>query len=402
MHGMVGSPRARRWSWLALPVAALAFLAVLLPISTAAADGGSVRFSTMPATASGADGRVSYSYSAAPGQHVKDYAAVVNSSDTDQTFAVYTTDAKNNDEGEFTLLPASEKPSDLGAWASVGDAGVGNAYTLTVPAQQSMVVPFEVVVPANASTGDHSAGLVVSQVRAGQVSLDARVATRLLLRVDGELQPMISIGGVQADFQRSWNPFNGTLDLTYTLTNPGNVALDSSVVPNMRVLGFIPVGSAAGTVKLDELMPGNTRTVHQQITGVPEGLFLSLGLDLTPSTPPGRPSGGELHPVHRDASVVVVPWSVLALLALIGFGVWFEVRRRRRQRATMLRAYEAGRAQAMAARDSATNTHSATDAGRSVSRPEEPPPTRRQASTVSDDDNQDVRVEGESDETSSN
>ncbi len=84
--------------------------------------------------------------------------------------------------------------------------------------------------PADATPGDHPAGVVAAPARAegdgSAVAFDTRVGARLHLRVAGDLAPALALTDLRATYEPSWNPFApGALRVEYSLANEGNVRL---------------------------------------------------------------------------------------------------------------------------------------------------------------------------------
>ena len=118
-------------------------------------------WASAPADTSLGKGRSHYAYTLAPGTTLTDAMAVVNRSSTPITLSVYASDAFTTSNGNLDLLPANRKPTDVGAWTTV------KTRQLTLAPQQSAIVPFTVTVPANATPGDHTGGVVTSLVTRG-------------------------------------------------------------------------------------------------------------------------------------------------------------------------------------------------------------------------------------------
>ncbi len=104
---------------------------------------------------------------------------VVSRSSTSITLRMYASDAFTVPSGTMDLLPATGKPVDIGSWITVKQP------TVTLRPQQAVVMPFTLTVPANATPGDHTGGVVASLIsdeeRTG-VDLDRRLGSRIYLR----------------------------------------------------------------------------------------------------------------------------------------------------------------------------------------------------------------------------
>ncbi|WP_448062567.1 COG1470 family protein [Cellulomonas hominis] len=341
----------RRWSVLAVLLASTATATPALaatPAPPAPTQGGEqqdaatdgqdlVSFGIAPAGAERPDGRPYLSFSAAPGSTIYDHVAVLNQADQPLSLEVYSGDVIQADAG-LSVLPRDDDNVDAGSWITVDGPG-----DLEVPAQTPdtgvgyVIVPFTVTIPANAEPGDHLGGIVASLVTTGEggdnsptIRLDQRVAARVYIRVDGELAPGLVVRDLTADWQAGSLIGTGSVAVTYTLQNTGNVRM--AVEPTARVAG--PYGllsrSTAGD-RVDDLLPG--ASVEQSVT-VDD--VWPLGRErVTVSAPTLASSVGEdpgLGTITASTHVWALPWIVVAVvLLLVVLGVLRLVRRRRRR-----------------------------------------------------------------------
>ena len=297
-------------------------LAALAPAATAATDApteDTIGISGEPVS-TGADpvGRTRFSYQMSPGQDLQDSYLVTNSGTTPQTFTVFATDAFNTEEGGYGLLDTDVSPVDAGSWVRFDGQP---STTLDLQPGETREVSFGVVVPADASPGDHAAGLVVSALaNDGQVLVDRRVGTRLYVRVPGDLQPNLTIDGVSSSYAPSFNPLDGETTITFTVRNAGNVALSGDL--KAEVKGLFGVGlSAAVDQEVDEMLPGSTRTITTTVSGVGQWIFLNPVVTVYPKIDPEALNPGPLVSVTRDTILLTVPWVLLALI-VIGLAIW--------------------------------------------------------------------------------
>jgi hypothetical protein len=277
--------------------------------------------------------RSRFSYQVDPGQSINDEYFVQNSGSTPQVVSVYATDAYNSDDGNFALLDTGVPTTDVGSWVRFADGS--SRVDLTLQAGESRILNFTVNVPADATPGDHAGGIVVSALTdSGQVKLDRRIATRLYLRVKGELQALMTIGSIDATYDPSWNPFDGTVNLAFTLTNNGNVSLGADTVSRVTGLFGIPF-SADNRVEIPELLPGTSRTVSLPISGVGQWLFLTTSVDLVGTIDEDAINPGPMPTAKRDALIFATPWFaiVTVMVSLLLFLFLRSKRRRDAQRA---------------------------------------------------------------------
>lgn len=290
-----------------------------------------VTWGVVPSGQDGPDGRSAFTYTLDPGGEVADMVGVVNYTEAPLSLRVNASDATRGTDGGFDLLPVSRKSAGVGAWARVGEEEV------TVPPRSRVDVPFRIVVPRDATPGDHAGGIVASlrtegEAADGTVSVDRRVGTRIYVRITGTLNPSLAVGDPRASFHGSPLGLPGEIRVTYVVRNDGNLRLLGR--PSLRVSG--PFGVAERQVageRLAELKPGDSVEVSTVVPGVWQLGRVNVEVTVTPEDSGDQ----ELRPRPAadtaSARLWVVPWVPLAVTALavaIAVGWW----RRRRARRT--------------------------------------------------------------------
>jgi hypothetical protein len=318
--------------------AAAAMSVACLIVATPAAaqegedSGGDAQtWSVQPAGKDGADGRPSYDYSLPAGASITDHAQINNFSQQPLTLRVYSHDAINTPSGGFTLLPSDEPPADVGAW-------IGLDEEVTVPAEDSVVVPFTLTVPDNATPGDHPGGIVASLTREGTdaegnpVLVDHRVGARIYLRVNGDLNPALQVVGLTTTYSRSLMPFSlGRVTVTYQLRNTGNTRLRGQ--QTVKVSGLFGLGDRSLTLAtVPEILPGQTIAAGADIAGVWPLVRLSTDLTVEPEPPPRFGQDPNPPAVSASTTTWALPWPELSVLLLAGLVVWLAVAQRRRRK----------------------------------------------------------------------
>ncbi|MEV6306013.1 DUF916 domain-containing protein [Actinoplanes sp. NPDC051861] len=308
----------------------LTLLAAPVPAPAHAPGDSGVRWSVQPSTAKGPDGRDFILRRAAPGERLTDYIGITNLTNKAQTFSVYGTDAYNTDDGSFALLPAADKPSDIGSWIALG------ARSFTVPANTRLDVPFSITVPVNATPGDHAGGVIASIAEEttgadGQkVLVDRRVAARVYLTVAGAVAPTLKIDTVRLEYAQSANPSDGgVMTVRYLVRNTGNQRLSGTGA--VRVTG--PFGwrlARTEAMEIPELLPGGSVTITEKILGVQPTVRLDARVEVEPAT-----FEQKLPTVSRSTGVWAWPWALVALVgALVLYLLIRLIRLVRRRRAT--------------------------------------------------------------------
>lgn len=323
----------------AVVILALAAIgAVTTPATTRAAaqeaeareDGGpSIQSWALAPTGSNPDepgDRPNLSYEAQPGGTIEDSVTLWNYGNTQLTFRVYATDAFNNSSGGFDLLTGDKSPVDVGAWVTLPQPNV------TVEPFTKVDLPFKLVVPPDAGPGDHAAAILASSVVPGVdsegkvVTLDRRTGSRLYVRVAGALQPELSVEDVHTVYHAALNPLAGSVDVSYTVRNTGNVRLGGRQLVRLENLFGKKMKQAPGE-NIVELLPGNAVTFKAHFEHVTAALRVTAKPIVTPF-PVGDAEGSAGDDVSRAGHGWAIPWSAILLIALAG-AVWKGVGRYR-------------------------------------------------------------------------
>lgn len=325
---------------LALAAALLSSFAVPAVAATPPDEAEPTTWQVQPTGPDGPGQRAYFVLEADPGTTVHDMVAITNLSQRDVTMRVFASDAFNAVSGEFDLLATAENPVDVGAWTTIDPASVAADGTITVPARSRLSLPFSIEIPANATPGDHVGGIVTSvpTVRTAengeQVLVDARVAARVYLAVPGDLVPRLQVGDVRAERTGEWwNPFAGEVEVTWTVTNTGNVRLAGS--QEVSVAGPFGLARVAITADaLSEVLPGNSVEQTVTLSGVPAAGLLTIDGTLQPVDTTGRVANA-INPVPFGGTLTAVPWAALGVLLVLALITWLIVRSVRRRRAAI-------------------------------------------------------------------
>lgn len=263
----------------------------------------------------------------APGDRIEDSISVWNSGNVQLTFRLYATDAFNNPDGAFDLIPSQDAPTDVGSWITLPQAH------LTVEPCTRVQLPITIQVPPNADPGDHAGGIVAELRSEGtgpdgsKVDLLKRNGSRVYLRVAGPLDPQLDIEALTTTWSGPLaNPFDGTVAVSYRVRNVGNVRLTSAQRVVLKDV-FGRKVQAVDAPDIRDLLPGNALSFRQELTGVTAGLRLTAEVELRPRA---SADDGELPAARRSDATWAIPWIVLPLAAIVvAVARWW---RRHRQR----------------------------------------------------------------------
>jgi hypothetical protein len=306
------------------------------------APAGTTTWAVQPSTAKGPDGRSTFTWTnVKPRTVLHDYVGVSNFSAHPVTFQVYATDAFVTSSGSLSLLAAATKPTDVGTWVHVA------RHTVRVPAHARVNEPFTLTVPANATPGDHTGGVIasVSQKGAGHgadVTVDRRIGVPIYLRVSGALHPVLAIESISTGYHDTINPFGGGgTNVSYTVHNTGNVRLTGTQTVTVTGPFGVTLATAHPTALL-QLLPGDSLRVSTHLSGVFPAGPLTVHVRIRPAAVTGLShKSAPLTTVSRSVSLWTLPWPQLLLLILLaagGFGLWWWLRLRRRHRNAALAA----------------------------------------------------------------
>jgi len=315
-----------------LATAQAAPLARAVPSTALSSQPGKVAFGAGPATAGKLDGRPYYTYDASPGGVLTDHIAIRNFAKRPQTLNVYTVDATTGSNGYFVYAPKSAARKQVGAWLSV--ITPNNAGKVTIGPGATMILPVHLHVPANASSGDHAGAVIVSLTglvkgSSQRLKFEQRIATRVIIRVSGPLHPRLSIVGMHASYSGHLSPFSsGTVNVTYTVHNAGNVLLGAS--QTLTVHGLLGSSHSVSLKVVPLLLPGGSYKVSARVPGVLPEIAVTATVKLRPEGLRGDVNPA-LTPVSASVTLWVVPWLLVAVIVIIIVIVaWLIWRRRRR------------------------------------------------------------------------
>lgn len=295
-----------------------------------------VTFGTQTASATKPDSRASYSFGSTPGGKIADHVAVRNYSAQRVTLSLKGTDLGNSANGAITAVPVNEPSKDLGTWITLP----ATDRTVTLAPRQTLIVPFTIRVPKNATPGDHFAAVTATLTgsalsKSGQkIRLLQTTGTRVFLRVSGPLHPHLSITHFKVHYKGPLSPVaKGRATITYTVSNDGNVGMGGR--QNLYVKGMF--GTKAKAFKVPELqllLPGDsfteTATVKEIVPEVHESAHVTI-TSLYIAGTQNPPSG----PFQASSGFWAIPWIILAIivvLLLIAAALLYRWRRRRRIR----------------------------------------------------------------------
>lgn len=282
---------------------------------TAPEPADDLTWGVQPAADGGAATRPAFSYQLDPGATISDAVRITNSSEVPVTLHISSHDAFNTDSGDFSVVTAEQPSSDLGTWVTLA------ATEVTIPAREYVDVAFDLVVPSNATPGDHAGGIVAAMSVERErgdgtpVTVEHRVGSRIYARISGDLRPALTVAELTTRFDgEGIVGLGGAAVVDYTVRNTGNIRLAAGQA--LRVSGWFGTGSTATLDDLPELLPGGSYSGSVTLDSVRATGRLTGELSLAPSDP----SAGV---TVATAVTWAVPWRLLGLVAVLAVaGAW--------------------------------------------------------------------------------
>lgn len=286
--------------------------ASLFVVTSPASASDNGQWSVAPTGTNGVTPRDWFEYQLRPGQTLRDMVSVSNLTDHDMNFKIYPADAYDTPgSGAFALKLPSDQQTDAGGWIKLG------YDTVSVPAKSRADLAFEIDIPTDASPGDHTAGIIAEDAsppdpgqQTGAV-IQRRVGTRVYIRVQGPMNPQLSITeiGIKKN-QALLPPFTGRghVDVGYVITNTGNVRM-SGAQATLKLKGLF--GRTIKTLKpvdIPELLPGATFVVNTPAGSLP--IIDRVSAEVTVNAPGFKST--------RSKAFWDIPWlEVLIVLMLV-------------------------------------------------------------------------------------
>lgn len=308
--------------------------------AAAAASADEVTWGVRTADNANGSARNTFAYSIEPGDRLEDAIVVSNHGAEPLDLDVYASDGFTTTSGQLDVVTRDTPSIAVGVWAQARDGAV------TIPAGESVEVPFTIDIPENTTPGDY-AGAVVTSLSSPAIDdgirVDRRLGVRIHLRVGGELAPALAIEDLRVAHTGSPNPFGtGSASATLTVQNIGNARL--SARQRVDIVGIFGWWEAAAQTEVPELLPGESWETTVTVPGIVPAFLLTATATLSPSLPDGQP----VPEVTAEATVWAIPWALSALIILAVLSVVLIVlfvrmrnaRRRRAQDARVERAVE--------------------------------------------------------------
>ncbi|MFC5928175.1 DUF916 domain-containing protein [Cryobacterium melibiosiphilum] len=327
------SPHAAVTLLRALPIALIFVLGVpTVSPAVAAASEGDVTWGVRTATSGTDPERQNFGYTLDPGESLSDALIISNHDEEPLELDVYAADGFTTTSGQVDLVTRDTASVAAGSWTAL-DTG-----QVSIPAGESVEVPFTVTIPAEATPGDYLGGILTSLPQPGQeqgIDVDRRLGIRMHVRVLGDLQPGLSVENLSVSYAGTANPFGtGDATVSYSVVNTGNVRVAAGQTVGLAgPWGMLPT-DIANVAAVPELLPGESWPVTVSVAAISPVFWLTASVFLDPELAVVAGSTPGITPVEASAGTWALPWAQLVLLVLLAAGVvaTMLVRKRRRTR----------------------------------------------------------------------
>ncbi|MET7300816.1 DUF916 domain-containing protein [Embleya sp. NPDC005575] len=308
-------------------VLATLFASLTLVAPTPASAAGNGEWSVDPYVPDGTsqNARRYFFLEGAAGTTVPDVVTLHNTSQAPLTMKLFGADAYNTPrDGGFALRTVTDKQKDVGTWIQVAPEN----QTLTLQPGEKRQVPFNIVIPPNATPGDHPGAIVALNTaiegtqQKGQikVNIQRQIGARVYLRVQGDALPAMDIQKVEVKRDAGFHEFFGSskAKITYRVINRGNVILRPKF--QLKAEGLFGSELMSKSDEGAEILPGSTVEKVIEWKDAPRLDHVTVKVD-------GVVADQNLKD-DASASYTAVPWpSLLTLAAIllvagIGWGVW--------------------------------------------------------------------------------
>ncbi|PJJ64981.1 hypothetical protein [Compostimonas suwonensis] len=125
------------------------------------------------------------------------------------------------------------------------------------------------------------------------------------------------LSGLKSTYHPSFNPFDGTLTLEFTVRNVTNETITGSA--HFWANGVFGNELADhDALAVADIAPGETRTVQTELPHIGQWIFVNANATFTP---PGSVGGVTLEPVTRNAFVPIFPWFLVIIVLIAAAAV---------------------------------------------------------------------------------
>ncbi|MEI7498351.1 MAG: LysM domain-containing protein [Candidatus Falkowbacteria bacterium] len=223
-----------------------------------------------------------------PGEEVKEGVKIINNSGVKKSILVYATDSEVASGGNFTCAQKADQKVEAGDWIKLDKSVV------TLESTESEIIPFKILVPKNASVGEHNACIVIQENKntpdktEGGIQISFRTGLRVALLVPGEIKRNLEI----VKYELRKNQGNSVIVLHPEVKNTGNVSIDTSIKTlTKNILGQI-INENGGQYPIlrDQTSEWNFE-LNRPFWGGWYKTTLKVEYDANPEATVGKPSG---------------------------------------------------------------------------------------------------------------
>lgn len=270
------------------------------------------------------------------GEVIEDVATLKNFSNEPATVNLYAVDATSSETGSFILKFREEEQKGIGYWSDV------QVKSAIIQPNETIDVPFKIVLPENITPGQYLGGLIVetgtpaeldeeqheecveNNLCGTNISVRTRIGTRIYLTVPGKTYEDFAL----TDFTAS-KSITGTTKFHFRIENNGNVAYEPIATINV----YDSMGNLYERIEknLGTSSPGTVISPIVKMKNRPLIGNFSAKASVTFERKFGTSEFHSASPSEeREVQFWVMPWEILfviLLLILAGFGIMVQQKR---------------------------------------------------------------------------
>jgi hypothetical protein len=273
-------------------------------------------------------------YTSKAGAELSDAVQVINNTDKMRQVTVGAVDSVLSSGGAFSCRQEAEPKEGVGSWIHLSQTQV------TVPATDSVTVPFTIRVPQKAGPGEHDgcitiqdASMTTSPSKTNGVVLGFRSGIRVSITIPGKIKKHLSLAGVTVN-----GPTNGKYMVSSKVQNDGNVSADAQVTASLKPLFGAAGASSTGTYPV---LPDSTADLNFEVKrpfwgGLYRGQSV-VKYNSDPAVELGatKATNQSVSDVSDYVWVVPAPLAAvieLIILAILVAAIWFVLHRARHKK----------------------------------------------------------------------
>jgi hypothetical protein len=266
-------------------------------------------------------------YESTPGQTLHDLVTLKNYGNETATVNLYGVDATSGESGNFILTFKDQEQKNIGNWIKV------DQETITIPANESIDVPFRLEIPEGVSPGQYTGGLVVETTAENNtnennknVQVKTRIGSRIYVTVPGEIVEEINLNNFSVN-----TTLQNKLEFKFEIQNNGNISYETHA--NIEIYDLqgnlfdrinMPMGTSSPETTIKPTLLSNKKALM--------GNFNIKGsVNYIPKFVTSNLHGAALSDTFTK-NYTVLPWNIIAITGFLLFMTLYIVWHKKHQK----------------------------------------------------------------------